>query len=121
MDKKKAGELVMTLLHARTATHVLHLSTQSYAEHKALNKFYDALPDLVDSWAEAYQGRYGLIEDYPSTYKHPARESARPFLIQLRSWLEERRAECKDSELANILDEIIALFDSTIYKLRYLK
>ena len=38
-----------------------HFSTKSYAEHKALGKFYDDLIGKIDTIVEAYQGYYGLI------------------------------------------------------------
>ena len=57
-----ARELILSCFHARTVAHLLHLTTRSYAAHKALNEFYDEIIDLVDSFAEAYQGEYGLID-----------------------------------------------------------
>ena len=59
------GEFVMKALHARTNAHVLHLKSRSYARHVALGDFYDALVDLLDGYVEAYQGAFGIIEDYP--------------------------------------------------------
>ena len=46
----------------RTVTHIQHLKTKSYAEHKALNEFYDGIIDLADGLAEATQGQYGLLD-----------------------------------------------------------
>ena len=59
------GELLITLLNAATIGHVLHLQSRSYSEHKALQGFYTAMPDLVDGVIEAYQGRYGELVEYP--------------------------------------------------------
>jgi len=42
------GDLVLTLLHSATNTHILHWQSKSYAEHQALGAFYAALPELVD-------------------------------------------------------------------------
>ena len=41
------GRLILTLFHARTAAHVLHLTTKSYAVHVALNEFYEKLIPLT--------------------------------------------------------------------------
>ena len=49
------------LFLARDVTHSAHLNTRSYAKHVALNEFYDGIIDLADKFAEAYQGRHGLI------------------------------------------------------------
>ena len=58
---KKCADFVGMLFLARDVTHSAHLNTRSYAKHKALQKFYENIIDLADSFAEAYQGRYGLI------------------------------------------------------------
>lgn len=116
------GELIMLLLHARTAAHVLHLKTRSYAAHKALQEFYDAIPDLADSIAETYQGSHGLIESYPS--KYTAYTDGLALMDDLRSWIQENRFECckrTDTHIQNIIDEVVALINSTSYKLKFLK
>lgn len=61
------AEFIARAFAVRTAAHLAHLQSRSYAEHVALGGFYDPLVDLVDSYAEAYQGLFGLIEDYPAT------------------------------------------------------
>lgn len=116
------GELIMRCFHARTTAHVLHLKTRSYAAHVALQGFYDGIIPLVDSLAEAYQGDYGLIEDYPPRYTPQA--DALKLLSELSDWIQDHRASCCDSDdtyLQNIIDEIMALIRSTEYKLRFLK
>lgn len=113
-------ELVMRCFHARTNAHVLHLQTKSYAEHKALNEFYDEIIPLTDSFAEAYQGEYGLIPFKPMPYKQA--DAALPMLEELRTWIDENRDDVSDDTyLQNIIDEIMALIRSTEYKLKFLK
>ena len=116
------GEFILCAFHARTTAHILHLKTRSYAEHKALNKFYDGIVDLVDALAEAYQGEYGLIKDY--TEKYTAYSDPLPMLDDLRECLDECTEKCFDSNdthLHNLADEIRSLIASTQYKLRFLK
>ena len=57
----KPADFVGMLFLARDVTHSVHLNTRSYAKHKALGGFYDKVVDLADDFAEAYQGRHGLI------------------------------------------------------------
>jgi hypothetical protein len=57
----KASDFVGLFFLARDVTHSVHLNTRSYSKHKALQKFYEGIIDLADSFAEAYQGRHGLI------------------------------------------------------------
>jgi hypothetical protein len=113
-------EFVLCLLHAVTNTHILHLQSKSYSEHMALGSFYEELDDLTDSYVEAYQGKYGLIMDYPAKYELPAPPIE--YLVGLNDYVYQARSSLKqDSELQNITDEIVALIDSTLYKLQFLK
>ena len=57
----KCSDFVGMLFLARDVTHSVHLNTRSYAKHKALRSFYDNVIELADGFAEAYQGRHGLI------------------------------------------------------------
>jgi len=111
---------VLCLLHSVTNAHILHLQTRSYAEHKALEGFYTEIGDLVDTYVEAYQGKYGLIEGYKTEYELPP--SPLEYLTSLNDYvLQSRKVLKQDSELQNITDEIATLIDTTLYKLRFLK
>ena len=50
---KELEKLVAYLLHSQTQTHVFHLQTKSYAEHKALQKYYEGVDSLVDGIVES--------------------------------------------------------------------
>ena len=115
-------QFTMCLLHSVTNAHILHLTTQSYPEHKALEDFYTEIGDLVDSFVEAFQGKYGLLHDFTSDYALPGQPVA--YLTYLKDEVQTLRAQPKfpqDTELQNITDEIASLIDSTLYKLRFLK
>ena len=94
--------------------------TRSYAQHKALHEFYSELPGLVDSVIEAYQGKYGLITEYPNGYNMPS-SAALDVVSGLSDYVMSTRANvASDSEIQNLIDGIQELIDSTIYKLRFL-
>ena len=57
-------EMISLLLHSRTQVHTLHLQTESYPEHMALNGYYDGIGDLFDGLVESYQGKYGILKGY---------------------------------------------------------
>ena len=117
MDKE-VGDLILTLLHSATNTHILHWQSKSYAEHKALGKFYEKLPDKIDDLVEAIQGRYDITIEFPATYHTPS-DSGKRELQELSEYFEEQRKVLpQDSEIQNIADEIQALIDSTLYLLR---
>lgn len=114
------GEFVMRCFHARTAAHVLHLKSRSYAQHVALKEFYEGIIPLVDSLVESYQGEYGLIDNYPA--KYTPYDNPLSMLDELVTWTEKNRDDvCDESYCQNIIDEIVALIRSTQYKLRFLK
>ena len=98
----------------------MHLQTKSYSEHKALQKYYENVIDIVDRWAEAYQGRYEVIADYPSDYHIAKRPLA--YIEQIKDFVDKiRKVLPDDTQLQNIVDEIAELLDSTCYKLKVLK
>ena len=113
---KSAGVFVATMLHSATVAHLQHLSSRSYAQHKALAKFYSAIPDRVDSWAEGYQGRYGLITNYPTeTHSH---KDPKAYADKLMAFLDEMREVLpKDAELVNLFDAVVDEVLSLRYKL----
>ena len=115
----KIPSLISLLFEARTQSHILHLQSKSYAQHKALNEYYDSIVDLADSIAESYQGRYGVIAKYP---KMTLTSSEAVKLIEdVRTWIDKNRKDCgKESEIQNLIDEVQDLNNSTIYKLKNL-
>jgi DNA-binding ferritin-like protein len=115
------GELIMRLFHARTNAHILHLKSRSYAAHKALETFYEEIVDIADSIAEAYQGcQLTLIEDYPAKFT-PATDP-QEMLSTLYAWIDEHRYDdTKETQIQNLIDEALALINSTAYKLKFLK
>ncbi len=117
----KAGEFVLTLLHAATNTHILHLRSQSFAEHSALGEFYPAIPELADKLAEALQGAEQELLEFPIDYFAPAATGLEE-LLELKEYVdEERQSISQRPEIQNIIDEISDLIDSTLYKLKFLK
>jgi hypothetical protein len=116
------ADLIGHLFLARDVTHSVHLNTRSYAKHKALGKFYESVIGLADDLAEAYQGRHGLIG--PITL-HSAKKTANviEFLEDSLKDVEDLRykvCEKDDTAIQNIIDEIVGLYLSTLYKLKFL-
>jgi hypothetical protein len=117
MERSDVADFVMTMLHSSTVTHLMHLKTKSYSQHVALGDYYEGVVGLVDSFAEAYQGSYGVIEQYPAA--HGFKSSPVQYIANLCEYVEEQRKKLpQDSQLQNIVDEIVALLDTTLYKLR---
>lgn len=115
----KTPALISLLFEARTQSHIFHLQSKAYAQHRALGSYYEDVLDLADSIAENYQGRYEIIKSYPKVSVN----STDPvkMIEQVRSWIDKNRADCcKESEIQNIIDEVQSLNNSTLYKLKNL-
>ena len=118
----KCADFVGLLFLGRDVAHSVHLNTRSYSKHKALQKFYEGVIDAADNFTEAYQGRHGLIG--PITLMSSKKTT------NIVEFLQEQLAEIEnvrydvvdksDTALQNLIDEIVALYLSTLYKLRFL-
>ena len=118
----KCADFVGMLFLARDVAHSVHLNTRNYSKHKALGKFYDEVIDLADKFAEAYQGRHGLIGPI-SLMSAGKTSNILAFMQDQVDQIEKIRYEvCDKAEtpLQNIIDEIIGLYLSTIYKIKFL-
>ena len=118
----KACDFLGLLFLARDVAHTVHLNTRSYSKHVALNIFYDRIIGAADDFAEAYQGRHGLMG--PITL-HSAKKTANiiEFLEDSLKEIEDCRyevADKSDSSLQQLIDNIIEIYLRTLYKLRFL-
>lgn len=118
----KAADFVGMLFLARDVAHSVHLNTRSFSKHMALNTFYDEIVELADGFAEAYQGRHGLMGPI-SLMSAKKTTNIVEFLKDQLEEIEKGRYEvCEktDTPLQNLIDGIIELYLSTLYKLRFL-
>jgi len=126
-NSSEAGEvddpqeaLLCEMLEASAQAKVFHWQTSSFSEHKALNKFYDEFNELMDDFIESYQGCYGRImmgcdmDIKPYTLDAPI-----TFLEEFKAYIssEARMLVIGNSALTNILDNINALVEQTIFRL----
>ena len=115
----KPTQVLTKFLEARDTAHLLHLNTTSYAEHKALDTFYNDWLGLVDTFVETYAGRYQRIEGVTSI-TIPA-VKADEYLKTLRAFVQIEAASIiaptLDADLANILADMLALINHTLYML----
>lgn len=116
------SEFVGMLFLARDVAHSVHLNTRSFAKHSALNEFYDGIVDLADKFAEAYQGKYGLIGPIALMSAKKTGNIVQFLEDQVEELMDMRykvvEKEC--TPLQNIIDEIFGLYYSTLYKLKFL-
>lgn len=112
-----AERLVAILMHSRDQAHVYHLLTKSYAQHKALQKYYEKITDLLDDYAEAYMGKYGRFRAF-SVNSRLNKDPRKADLFFRKLMMRIRGLKTPtNSELRNILDEIKGLIRRTQYML----
>ena len=115
-------EMVCHLLHSQTQVHIFHLGTKSYAEHKALQKYYEGIDDLTDGLVESYQGKYGLMTNY-KTYKmssYKSKKQVMSYFTHVLDVIEKNRDSVEGSYIQNQIDTVQELIYSTMYKLKFL-
>jgi hypothetical protein len=114
-------KFISTLMGSRTQAHIFHLQSPSYAQHKALQKYYEDIVDLIDSYVESCQGRHGIIRGYQPTTQIFEDDSTLKYFMGLQKFVDGIYEQLpEDTDLRNIADEIKALISQTIYKLRFL-
>lgn len=124
----KVAYCVGTMLDAADAFHKLHLKVNgqgAYAAHMALGDLYDGIREMMDSVAEGYQGAAEVILDY-SVNDHPPKvlnsvEEAVSYIRELSAKVTMMQQEIPYTEIVNDLDNLKSLFNSTKYKLLFLK
>jgi hypothetical protein len=123
---KETAQLLTELMNSATTMHQLHLSVSgigSFAAHKALNEYYDAITDLIDNVAEQYQGAKESLLEFPLV--NPVRLNTVEDAVELLRGLHEKTTSLQRmipfSEVVNQLDEVKSLIASTKYKLLFLK
>ena len=114
-------ELFGTLQQATVASWRKHLRTAKYAKHEALDEFYKELPEKVDALIEGYMGAHGKkITKYENILKSSNMNTLK--------YLQELKKVCKqgydlldeNEELESLLDDIVNLINSTLYKVKEL-
>ena len=118
----KPADFLGLLFLARDVTHSVHLNTRSFSKHTALNIFYDRIVGAADDFAEAYQGRHGLIGPISL---HSAKKTTNviEFLEDSLKEIEDARykvCDKEDTSLQQLIDNIIEVYLRTLYKLRFL-
>ena len=120
------ADFIALMFLSREYAHREHLRTTgpgSHARHIALGEFYTSIVDLVDTFTETYQGRFGVVQNIPymDCIQCPGPIET---LEQHLSVIEDLRYKVvprEDSAIQNIIDEIVKEYLRTLYKLRTLE
>lgn len=105
-------KIVVPLVQFQQQLRIFHWQTESYAQHKALGKAYEALDGLIDSFVETFMGKYGRLKsnegDYTFTLSNLEGADINAKIDEFIAYLEtyENDLEETDTDLLNIRDEI---------------
>jgi hypothetical protein len=110
-----------TLMQSRNQVHIYHLQTDSFAAHLALQGYYEGIIPLIDALVESYQGRYGILHGYKMASTIKEDNNFLMYFDGLCKFVETIRTQLpQDSYIQNQIDEVVALIESTKYKLKFL-
>lgn len=114
-------EMISMCFKTRNQAHLSHWKTKSFAEHKALGHFYEDLIGLLDKLVEACQGSKSIIGHVNLACKDESVEIIKN-LTDDANWISRNRSKIAHGvpALENILDEIVALYLTTLYKIKNL-
>lgn len=114
-------ELFGTLQMSVVATWRKHLRSAKYGKHMALDEFYKEMPEKVDDLIEAWMGAHGKkIGAFQNTLSSSNMNTLK--------YLQELKKVCKEGydllddneELEGLMDDIVNLINSTLYKVKEL-
>ena len=124
-QKDPASFVAMKALVHSSQIKLLHWQTKSYAEHKTFDKLFKGLIGLQDDLVEVIMGKYGrptLNDDGGSLSLYNYADC--DCVDVIKKIKDCYCNDCKsyftaenDPEILNILDEIIAFLDKTMYLL----
>ena len=113
-----ADEHFINLLLFQTQLKIMHWGTESYSQHNAYGMTYDSISDGLDALVESYQGYHGRI-DFGNNGELISFADVEPnsWLKSMMECLNTLRENSKESDLQNMIDELIAGVSKLMYLL----
>ncbi len=112
---------IATLMQSRNQAHIYHLQTTSFAQHTALQAYYEGIVPLIDGLVESYQGAYGILRRYKMAGTIKEDDNPIIYFEGLCKFVNTIIPSLpQDTYLLNQYDEVVALLQTTKYKLKFL-
>lgn len=114
-------ELFGTLQQSVVAGWRKHLRSAKYSNHKALEEFYEEMPELVDDLIEGWMGANGgKVKEYINVLQS-SNMNTLSYLKELKRIVKQGyELMGENDELKSHLDDILNLINSTLYKVKEL-
>lgn len=114
-------ELFGTLQQSTVASWRKHLRTAKYAKHEALDEFYKEMPEKVDALIEGWMGAHGKKVKGFDNILQSSNMNTLKYLGELKRVCKEGYGLLGDNdELKSLMDDIVNLINSTLYKVKEL-
>jgi len=120
------NHIVKTFLEMLNVIKLYHWKTHSFPEHKNTDELHERLESHVDKFVEVYLGKDGTrLEKWDKQMEARQYENTKEFKTRMyfyRTFIIEMKQcykKTKDSDLSNILDEILADVNQFLYLLTF--
>jgi uncharacterized protein YgfB (UPF0149 family) len=114
-------ELFGTLQMSVVAGWRKHLKSAKYGKHIALQEFYEEMPDKVDALIEGWMGAHGKKVGAFQNVLTSSNMNTLKYLQELKRICKEGYLLLNDNEeLKGLMDDIVNLINSTLYKVKEL-
>jgi len=117
---------VHTFLEILNTVKLYHWRTHSYAEHRATDDLYEELNKHIDQFVEVLLGkdasRIRMVDRRIQLMDVSTKTDLRKYIFECRAFLVDmnRFFDAKqDSDLMNIRDELLAIFNRFLYLLTF--
>jgi hypothetical protein len=121
-----AGHIAVHLLAYHNMIKVYHWQTRSYAQHKATDKLFNTMIELIDKFVEELQGSWGVRINLQDKTEIPLTNMSdsnfKEVLGTFKNWLSyevPKYLRPEDTDLTNIRDEIIGAINQCLYLLSF--
>ena len=121
----KISEVFLHIIQFHATIKLYHFQTKNYGAHRASDKLFDKISLKYDQFLEVYQGKHGRIPpinaniQIKSVSDKNIKGYCKHFVEFMRKATKETCKLRKNSDLCNILDEMIADINQFIYLLSF--
>lgn len=112
------NEIMKLLFTIQITNKMYHLTTNSFARHKASDSFDELLQAHIDKFAETFIGRYQIkpvVTSIRIDQNYISDNGIVLLYTQAKTYFENLNKKISDSELLNIRDELLADINKTLY------
>lgn len=111
-------QITQQLTEIHNQAKLWHWQTPKYEEHKALGDFYDSAGGLIDEFVEVYAGKYQRPGAFTTSLVDYKEGAPLTYFKKVTNLLNSPTVRGGlETDLQNILDEMMALSSKTAYLL----